>query len=127
MKSLTQLSRDFAELCSMFGEFAKDLREVVGDPPVQAKIERMPVVGPDKPEVTKQFSPTPTPDAFTSRKLTKEEKAEIKKDWESLPPELRTKTNRAALARKWEVRPEAIFQINNPNLLKYLHRHRTGK
>ncbi len=46
-----------------------------------------------------------------SRKLSPEEKADIRKDWESLPKHLRTRENRAALALKHQCSRVQIFAL----------------
>ncbi len=46
-----------------------------------------------------------------SRALSKEEKAGIRKDWESLPKHLRTVDNRRALASKWRCSGIQVFAL----------------
>lgn len=55
----------------------------------------------------------------TGRLLTKAEKKEIKEDWDAIPPPLRTKLNRAALAAKYNCTAVQVYAITrDPEELK---------
>jgi hypothetical protein len=116
LRSLPEIVQDWRDAAAILLEQAEQLEQLAGffggpmaKRAVQVTME--PVNG--SPAVTKRITKPGKPhvDHPDKRKLTKAEKDEIRRDYESFPPALRTKVNRLALAAKWNCSPHQIMGV----------------
>lgn len=125
MRSLLQIAQDLKGLSEILQDQAAQLQEVIeffggsGIVGTASKDTTAPTANqkgesdPTTPRVKRAYTRRSKP-----RTLSTEEKEGIKKDWESLPPSLRTKENRLALSRKWQCSPQQVNALNQPSLMK---------